>query len=936
MKRKIISIMLTLTLIISAFAGIDSFAIVDESQSVNEWGDYEYAVNFKNEVIIKTYMGNDRVVTIPSEINGLPVTEIGDFSFNGSRRRVDSGTGFENHPNRNNNKWIRKVIIPPSVKTIGEYAFENLDWLREIVFSEGLETIKQFAFANCSRLEKIALPNSLINFELLAFEQTAIEEITLGSNVTSLNLSDVSGTSVKRIIANADKITLGTVTLRKDVSVLEEIICNGRFYSYGTNKGTLKRVVCNGEVDYEAVLSMKSRGFKYYSDSNGDNVIFSTETMDSPVTYETDGFRYYLNGNSEAVITRYKGGESVVNVPSSLGGHTVTAIAPLAFSSLETEYIKYPIANDYLIDKNLLISVTLPDTVKSIGKYAFAFNFSLEAVNIPAGVEKISEECFLNCKSLRNIVLPDGAKEICDRSFENCEALESIEVKGVSSIGYRAFYGCEALQSIEIKNVSKVGEFSFYRCTSLEEVVFSQKLKEIGADAFSGCKLTGTLDLSAVEKIGGCAFSGTQIKKVILNDNLEKLEYAVFESCTQLEEVNFPSKLVSIGDCCFRSTAICKAVFGENLREIGALAFEYCKELYIMELPDSIEKIGSYAFEHTLIELLVIPENLSVIGYGAFGNCKELETIYFNAKNCAVEQYGDEYTDLDYEDLKNASPFYGCRIKEIFLGEGITSIGGDSALCGTFEDCSELESVIIPDTVSEIGTSAFKNCSSLETAVVSGSVTKIAQDAFDGCKNLTILCFKDSYVYLYAKAQGIRVSTFVVAPIPNQTYTGYEIKPEVNVSFSGDTLNKNIDFGVTYANNINAGEADVTVKGKGDYKNFSNTVKFTIVTKSIVSATIAPIAEQQYTGSAVTPELIVTDGARLLSEGKDYTVSYSDNKREGTAKAKITGIGNYSGSMSAEFKIVRMSDGKSFFIKVIYEIKLFFVKIGSLLTGIFN
>lgn len=936
MKRKAISILLILTLIISAFAGIDSFAVADESQSVLEWGDYEYAVNFENEVIIKTYMGNDRVVTIPSEINGLPVTEIGDFSFNGSRRRVESGTSFENHPNRNNNKWIRKVIIPPSVKTIGEYAFENIGWLREIVFSEGLETIKQFAFANCSRLEKIALPDSLVNFELLAFEQTAIEEITLGSNVTSLNLSDVSGTSVKRIITNADNLTLGTVNLRKDVSVLEEIICNGNFCSSGVNKGTLKRIVCNGEVNYETVLSMKSRGFKYYSDSNGDNVVFSTETIDSPVTYETDGFRYYLNGNSQAVITRYMGGESVVNVPSSIGGHTVTAIAPLAFSSLETEYIEYPMANDYLIDKNLLISVTLPDTVKSIGKYAFAFNFSLEAVNIPAGVEKISEECFLTCKSLRNIVLPDGAKEICDRSFESCIALESIEVKDVSSIGYRAFYGCEALQSIEIKNVSKVGEFSFYRCISLEEVVFSQKLKEIGADAFSGCKLTGTLDLSAVEKIGGCAFSGTSIKKAILNDNLEKLEYGVFQSCTQLEEVNFPSKLVSIGDCCFRSTAVCKAVFGENLREIGALAFEYCKELYIMELPDSIEKIGSYAFEYTLIELLVIPENLSVIGYRAFGNCKELETIYFNAKNCTVEQYGDEDTNLDYEDLKNASPFYGCRIKEIFLGEGITSIGGDSALYGTFEDCAEVESVIIPDTVSEIGTAAFKNCSSLETAVVSGSVTRIAQDAFDGCTNLTILCFKDSYVYSYAKAQGIRVSTFVVAPIPNQTYTGYEIKPEVNVSFSGDMLNKNIDFGVTYANNINAGEADVTVKGKGDYKNFSNTVKFTIVTKSITSATIAPIAEQQYTGSAVTPELIVTDGSRLLSEGKDYTVSYSDNKREGTAKAKITGIGNYSGSLSAEFKIVRMSDGKSFFTKVIYEIKLFFVKIGSLLTGIFN
>lgn len=936
MKRRILSFLLILTLIISAFAGLDMSGFIAKAANIYEWGDYEYTVTYKNEVIIKTYLGNDREVTIPSDIDGMPVTEIGDYCFNGDSRLIAPGEGFENHPNARNNRRIRKVVIPSSVKVIGEYAFSDMDRLKEVVFSEGLKTIEPFAFAYCPKLEEISLPESLVDFTLLAFEQTAIEEIVLGSNVKNLELEDVEGSSVKKLICNADPLYIGRVCLVEDISVLEEIVCNGDVYCEEFERSTIKRIVCKGKANYTTALALISEGLKLCSDVNGNNIVFSSEAISTPQTYDADGFRYYLNDKSEAVITRYIGGESNVVVPSSLGGHKVTAIAPLAFSSLETDTYRYIGANDWYIDKKLLVSVALPDTIEAIGKYAFAYNLSLESINIPASVEKLSDECFFYCQSLKNLVLPDNVREIGINAFKECTALESVTINGVVTVGDSAFKWCEALESVEMKNIAKVGNHAFDGCRKLSQVTFSEKLKEIGTGAFGSCTLSGTLDLSSVTKIGADAFSYTQIKKVILNDNLERLEYGVFQSCTLLEEINFPSKLVSIGDCCFRGTGINKAVFGENLKEIGALAFDGCKELYIMELPESIEKIGSFAFDGTLIELLIIPENLSVIGYRAFGDCKDLETLYFNAKNCSVEPYMNEGTDLDLENLGEASPFYGCNIREIFLGEGISSIGGGSALYGTFENCSEIESIIIPDTVSEIGAAAFKNCSSLETAVIPGSVTQIADDAFDGCGSLTILCFENSYVHTYAQAQGIRVSTFVVAPIPNQTYTGKEIKPAVSVSFLGDKLDKNIDFGVTYANNINVGEADVTVKGKGDYKNFSNTVKFTIVTKSITSATIAPIADQAYTGSSLTPNLTVTDGSKLLKEGTDYTASYSDNRKEGIATVKITGKGNYSGSLSAEFQIAKMSGSQTFFSRIFSAISSFFIRIGAIFASIFN
>lgn len=913
MIKKLLSVMTVFTLVLSVFSGLN-FTLPDASAlQIFESGDYEYSVNYKNEIIIRTYLGNDRHVVIPSEIEGKPVVEIGKYSFNGVERLKDDGIHFENHPNAWNNKRIKKVTVPSTVRIIGERAFGYMNSLDEVVFSEGLETVSAFAFVGCSKLEKAVLPNSLVDFTMLAFDETAVEELVLGENVKNIYLNVYKSSNVKKIVCNADEVFFNSVNIQGD-SVLEEIVINGEFHGGFTNRKTpVKRVVCNGEATYNAVLGMKAAGFELCCDAYGNNIAFSKNDTDMKQTYDADGFRYYINEKSEAVITRYIGGESNVVVPSSLDGHTVTAIATLAFSSLKISSTSNPFSDDRYISEDLLVSVTLPDTVKIIGKYAFAYNLSLESVNIPSGVEIIPTECFYYCDSLKSIALPESVTVIGDCAFQNCEALESIEMKGVE----------------------KVGDNAFQLCKALSDVRYSAKLREIGNSSFTDCNLTGTLDLSSVIKIGAGAFMDTKIKKVILNDNLEMLEYGVFQGCSSLEEINFPSKLVSIGSCCFRMTGINKAVFNDGLKKIGALAFDNCKELYILELPESIEEIGIYAFQNTFLEIVTIPENLKVIGYGAFKNCKELDILYFNAKNCRVDLADQDYQDAT-DDLGNAPPFIGCKLREIHFGVGVTSIGGFSAPSGAFESCSGLESVMIPDSVTEIGTAAFKNCTALETAVIPGSVTSIAEDAFDGCNNLTILCFANSYAHSYAQENGIKVSTFVVAPIPNQIYTGKEITPEISVSFSGDTLIKNIDFAVSYANNINVGEADVTVKGRGDYKNFSNKVKFTIVTKNISSASVSEIADQPYTGSAVTPELIVTDGTRLLYENKDYTVSYSNNKRAGTASVKISGIGNYSGSLTTEFEIVNMGGAESFISRLFTSISNFFAKIVAFISDIFS
>ena len=146
----------------------------------------------------------------------------------------------------------------------------------------------------------------------------------------------------------------------------------------------------------------------------------------------------------------------------------------------------------------------------------------------------------------------------------------------------------------------------------------------------------------------------------------------------------------------------------------------------------------------------------------------------------------------------------------------------------------------------------------------------------------------------------------VELPQESRPYTGYQVSPEVTVAFGGTPLKKDIDYMVAYKNNVNAGEATATITGSGNFCGVV-TKTFTITPAPISneSVSVSPIADQLYTGKAVTPapELTLDDDA--LEAGVDYDLSYENNVEPGTATVVATGKGNYAGSVRATFRIVR-------------------------------
>ena len=137
-------------------------------------------------------------------------------------------------------------------------------------------------------------------------------------------------------------------------------------------------------------------------------------------------------------------------------------------------------------------------------------------------------------------------------------------------------------------------------------------------------------------------------------------------------------------------------------------------------------------------------------------------------------------------------------------------------------------------------------------------------------------------------------------------YTGEAVKPKLFVSYQGNILTEGKDYQMTLKNNTEAGTASVEVKSlSAEYPFETQTLNFTIAPCSLEdhNAVIEPIADRSYTGSAQTPEVKVTLDGKTLRKDLDYTVFYKDNVKPGKAEVTVTGIGNYSGTITGSFQI---------------------------------
>jgi len=315
-----------------------------------------------------------------------------------------------------------------------------------------------------------------------------------------------------------------------------------------------------------------------------------------------------------AIISGYSGAGGVVTVPSQLGGYPVRKVGNGYPSILAS-------------NSNSVMSIIIPNSVTSIGDYAFYGCLSLNSVTIPNSVTNIGAYAFATSSSfyvmqLSSIAIPDSVMNIGERAFFGCSKLTNVTVgNGVTSIGAGAFGECSSLTSMTLPNslttIGNVSEYGvtfedgvFVNCKKLISINIGNSVTAIGAYSFSGCSsLTSITIPLSVTVIGRAAFNG----------------------CSSLTNITIPNSVTSIGSTTFYyCTSLTSVNIGNGVTSIPHYLFYGCLSLFSVTIPSAVTSIGVEAFtDCTGLERIVFLGNAPTYSETSFRNSSP--TVYYVA-----------------------------------------------------------------------------------------------------------------------------------------------------------------------------------------------------------------------------------------------------------------------------------------------------------------
>ena len=493
-----------------------------------------------------------------------------------------------------------------------------------------------------------------------------------------------------------------------------------------------------------------------------DSIIVDTVADDS-IGEELVGASYtsgqwtYTISNFESEITAYSGNSGNVSIPSSLGGYPVTVIG------------------SYVFEGKAITGITIPSTIEKIKYGAFNECKYLTTINYNAKKSSLwtsSGGPFLNAGKNSGgvtVTFGSGVTNIPDSIFDasnndNRPRIKSVTIpSSVTEIGGYAFEGCAELTSVSMgSGIVTIGSYAFSG-TGIKTITIPAKVEVVKYGAFNECKYLTTIKYNAKKSSVWTSSGGPFL-------NAGKNSGGV--------TVTFGSGVTNIPDSIFDASnndnrpRIKSVTIPSSVTEIGGYAFEGCAELTSVSMGSGIVTIGSYAFSGTGIKTITIPAKVDLIKYGAFNDCKYLTTINYNAKKSSVwtssggpflnagkesggvtVTFGSGVTNIPKSIFDASNNDNRPRLKSVSISSSVQTIE-DYAFEGT-----DITSISIPASVTNINYQAFANCSKLTTIKIYNKNAAINRYAFDGCpSNARFYIYKNGTVDTYAKEHGFKIT----------------------------------------------------------------------------------------------------------------------------------------------------------------------------------
>ena len=280
-------------------------------------------------------------------------------------------------------------------------------------------------------------------------------------------------------------------------------------------------------------------------------------------------------------------------------------------------------------------NTVIPNSVTSIGIYAFDNCESLTSITIPNSVTSIGSCAFYGCSSLTSITIPNSVTSIGSHAFYGCSSLTSVTIpNSVTSIGIYAFYNCESLTSITIPNsVTSIGENAFNN-TGIYSDESNWENNVLYIDNYLIKAKTSISGSYAIKEgtrlLADCAFDGcSSLTSVTIPNSITSIGNGAFRNCSSLTSVTIPNSVMSIGNYAFGGCSSLRSVtIGNSVTSIEDEVFYNCSSLTSITIPNSVTSIGSSAFEGcSALTSITIPESVTSIGSNAFSNCSSLTSV---------------------------------------------------------------------------------------------------------------------------------------------------------------------------------------------------------------------------------------------------------------------------------------------------------------------
>ena len=471
--------------------------------------------------------------------------------------------------------------------------------------------------------------------------------------------------------------------------------------------------------------------------------IYTDPSTPSKLWQTEDGFVFYEDADIR-YLAAYIGDASNLVLPKSCRGQ------------------EYEIASISFLCSRDLLSVTIPNSVTTIGSMAFYGCNNLMSVTIPNSVTTIGDMAFYECNNLMSVTIGENVASIGSRAFEECYKLYDVYnlsslpiTAGSSAYGSVAYYALGVYT--DLNNESKIWEdgngYVFYEngyvCYLLGYNGTAKDLTlpascngkpyAICSRAFYGSNITGVIISAGVNSIGSSAFYGCSgLTSIVIPDSVTSIGSYAFSGCSGLTSLTIPDSVTSIGSYAFYAcSGLTSVVIGNGVTAISRYTFHSCPNLTSVIIPDSVTSINAYAFYQSPNAIIYTTWDAKPNGWDRY----ELPSIIFGwIRNGTTE---DGYVWVDTKNGFTIVKYVG-SLTEVTIPTQIDGHSVTTIYSGAFSGNDAITSVTIPKGVTFIGSSAFSGCSALASVVIPDSVTSIGYDAFYGCSGLTSIVIPDS------------------------------------------------------------------------------------------------------------------------------------------------------------------------------------------------